>query len=54
VDEVAYLVKVPVRRLLSAACVCLIILPFADRLLALKSLLLWALRYGLLEVLMVG
>jgi cellulose synthase/poly-beta-1,6-N-acetylglucosamine synthase-like glycosyltransferase len=54
VDEVAYLVKVPVRRLLSAACVCLIVLPFADRLLALKSLLLWALRCGLLEVLTVG
>jgi len=54
VDEVAYLVKVPVRKLLSAACVCLIVLPFADRLLALKSLLLWALRCGLLEVLTAG
>jgi len=53
VDEVAYLVKVPVRRLLSAACVCLIALPFADRLPALGSLLLWALN-GLLEVLTTG
>jgi hypothetical protein len=53
VDGVAYLVKVPVRRLLSAACVCLIVLPFADRLPALRSLLLWALN-GLLEVLTAG
>jgi hypothetical protein len=54
VDEVAYLVNVPVRRLLSAACVCLMVLPFADRLLALRSLLLWVLRCGLLEVLKAG
>ena len=54
VDEVAYLVKVPIRRLLSAACVCLIVLPFADRLLSLKSFLLLALRNGLLEVLTAG
>jgi cellulose synthase/poly-beta-1,6-N-acetylglucosamine synthase-like glycosyltransferase len=54
VDEVAYLVKVPIRKLLSAACVCLIVLPFADRLLSLKSFLLLALRNGLLEVLTAG
>lgn len=54
VDEVAYLVKVPMRRLISVACVCLMVLPFADRLLALKSFLLLTLRNGLLEVLTVG
>jgi len=54
VGEVAYLVNVPVRRLLSAACVVLIMLPFMDRLLAFKSFLLLALRKGLLEVLTVG
>ena len=54
VKEVTYIVKLPVRRLLSAACVILIMLPFMDRLLALNIFLLSALRNGLLEVLKVG
>jgi len=54
VKEVTALVKLPVRKLLSAACVILIMLPFMDRLLALNVFLLSALRNGLLEVLKVG
>ncbi|MBN2335442.1 glycosyltransferase [Candidatus Bathyarchaeota archaeon] len=49
-------IKVPVRRLLTAASVILMLLPFMDRLLSIKSFLLGALvsRLDVLEVLMVG